>query len=238
MENTFNIIFSSMSIVALLLSIASIILIVTVVRNRKNKYSYSIETFSKEFGLIKEDVILETFLKFFLNKVPIEFWSMPASTSGKHHPSYALGKGGLIRHTKAAIKIADSLLNLEMYNHLDKNLIIAALMVHDSVKPGFTSDGKAISTQSKHPLFAVELLEKTLNEFKNKSNLNKEEYSKLSLQVEQIKRMVKSHMGQWNTDKEGNVILPKPEKEDEKFVHLCDYLASRKFLNINEEDLE
>ena len=169
--------------IALFLIMVIISYVYVIYRTRKNMYNYDVTIFEKELESIKNDSILVDFLKFYFTKNPKEFWSMPASTSGKHHPSYALGKGGLIRHTKAAIKIADSLLSLEMYNHLDKNLIIAALMVHDSVKPGFTSDGKVISTQSKHPLFAVELLEKTLNEFKNKSNLNKEEYSKLSLQV-------------------------------------------------------
>ena len=37
-------------------------------------------------------------------------------------------------------------------------------------------------------------------------------------------------MGQWNTDRYKNEIMPKPKKSIESFVHLCDYLASRKYL--------
>ena len=44
-------------------------------------------------------------------------------------------------------------------------------------------------------------------------------------------------MGKWNTDYKDKTkeVLPKPVTESEKFVHLCDYLASRK--NILVEDL-
>jgi hypothetical protein len=42
-------------------------------------------------------------------------------------------------------------------------------------------------------------------------------------------------MGQWSTDKAGEVILKKPANKRETFVHLCDYLASRKTLEFNFE---
>lgn len=45
---------------------------------------------------------------------------------------------------------------------------------------------------------------------------------------------IASHMGQWNTDyKSGKEILPKPSSPLQKFVHQCDYLASRKYLEVN-----
>lgn len=220
----------------LFLIVLIIFCIYVIYRTRKNICNYTVDVFNTEFELLKEDKVLVDFLKTYFSKVPKEFWIMPASTSGKYHPLYALGKGGLIRHTKAAIKIANSLLPLEMYNHLNKNLVITALMVHDSVKPGFSKDGKALKTQSEHPLFAVNLLDKTFEEFKQ--TLTSKEAAILEAQLESVKRMVKSHMGQWNTNKEEKVILPKPEKEDEKFVHLCDYLASRRFINIDLEEVK
>lgn len=39
--------------------------------------------------------------------------------------------------------------------------------------------------------------------------------------------------GQWNTARYSKVELPKPKNKYQKFVHLCDYLASRKFLEMN-----
>ena len=42
---------------------------------------------------------------------------------------------------------------------------------------------------------------------------------------------IASHMGQWSTDyKTGREILPKPKTAAQKYVHMADYLASRKFL--------
>ena len=41
-------------------------------------------------------------------------------------------------------------------------------------------------------------------------------------------------MGEWNTDyKTKEEVLPLPESEMQKFTHLCDYLASRKMLEVN-----
>ena len=39
-------------------------------------------------------------------------------------------------------------------------------------------------------------------------------------------------MGPWNKDYNGNEVLPVPKTKYENFVHMCDYLASRKYLNI------
>ena len=50
----------------------------------------------------------------------------------------------------------------------------------------------------------------------------------------QIAECIKSHMGEWNTDyKTKEEVLPKPESVMQSFVHLCDYLASRKCLEFN-----
>lgn len=35
-------------------------------------------------------------------------------------------------------------------------------------------------------------------------------------------------MGQWNVNLYSKTILPKPKTATQKFVNLCDYLASRK----------
>ena len=61
--------------------------------------------------------------------------------------------------------------------------------------------------------------------FPDKNSLSKQ-------YVEDIKRLVASHMGQWNTCDYSSVVLPKPIEPDEEFVHLCDYLASQKNIEI------
>ena len=44
-------------------------------------------------------------------------------------------------------------------------------------------------------------------------------------------------MGPWNTDFNGNEVLPVPKSSKERFVHMCDYLSSKKFINVEFNDL-
>lgn len=55
--------------------------------------------------------------------------------------------------------------------------------------------------------------------------------------TEDVARMIASHMGPWN-DKDEYEVLPILKESDELFVHLCDYIASRNFLNVYFEDNE
>ena len=176
------------------------------------------ETFSKELGYIQNPVIQN----FFVNAVeglPDYFFTVAASSSGKYHPSYALGEGGLVRHTKAAVGIAHDLLGLEQYKLVfspDKSdLIIGALICHDGIKQGWTGG----HTVAEHPLLAAEYLK----------NGNFGEMPDGYLEI--VCGATSSHMGSWNTAyKSDKEILPKPYTDLQKFVHMCDYLASRKYL--------
>ena len=180
---------------------------------------------SKELSLI-EDVKLREFITTFIEEcVPIYFFTVPASSSGKHHPAYALGSGGLVRHTKAAVKIADDLLSLEQNETINEcyhDEIIAALIVHDMFKQGLNASGG--HTRFEHPIYAAGALQLFADKF----------YPILSDRVAYISAMVMAHMGQWNRSERSVVQLPKPTTDAEKFVHLCDYLASRRYLTVED----
>lgn len=181
--------------------------------------------FEDELNLI-EDEKLRAFIFECLKAAPDYFYTMPASTTGKYHPEYCLGEGGLVRHTKAAVKIANDLLKLEMYSKVaeKKDEIIAALLMHDSVKKGM--DGEAYTTTD-HPLQASKLIKEVAN--------RKGVYDPDKIQF--ICSLVETHMGQWTKDfKTGREVLEKPRTVEQKFVHQCDYLASRKYLTVNFED--
>jgi len=180
-----------------------------------------LEVFKLELSLIKDQRVRD-FAQKAIETLPDYFFVMPASTTGKYHPSYALGDGGLLRHTKAAIAIATDLFVLDEYNFQGnmKDLLIVALILHDGWKKG---NGLTQWTVDIHPTFAV----KSITE-------NKELSSMLSpYEINVISESIHSHMGKWNTDRSGNKILPKPETKEEKFIHLVDYLASRKRLEVN-----
>jgi len=177
------------------------------------------DVFLKELVYIENDDIRNEVINL-IRQLPDYFFEVAASSTGKYHPEYTLGEGGLVKHTQAAAKIANDLLHLEMFRGLakDKDLIIAALILHDGWKHGVDYQQYA---KAQHPIIAAERVKDY--------SINKEIGA-------QIADLIITHMGQWNTDwKTNEEILPKPENKAQSFVHLCDYLASRKYLEVKFE---
>lgn len=183
--------------------------------------SIKIKTFDKEINYINNPRYKEN-IKILIDLLPDYFFEVPASSTGKYHPSFALGDGGLVRHTKVAVRIAKELFNDESvsgaYTHNEKDLMMMALIMHDGLKSGLK---KSQYTNFDHPL----LVSNYIKENKDKLTLNEKEVNFLCSVIE-------SHMGPWNTNNYSNVVLPKPESRYQRFVHMCDYLASRKFLDV------
>lgn len=182
-----------------------------------------VEVFSKEIGFINS-IDIQNFVKKALTVVPDYFFEIPASSTGKYHPSYALGNGGLVRHTKAAVRIASELLKLEMYNIYtqdEKDMMLAALILHDTYKSGLNHSK---FTVTEHPVIAAEFCSKNTK----LNNIIPDDKRKF------ISDCVATHMGQWTQDyKSHKDVLQKPKTKYQKFVHMCDYLASRKCLEFN-----
>ena len=175
-----------------------------------------LNVFEHELSLIANESI-RSITEGLLRHVPAYFWHVPASSSGKYHPAYALGEGGLVRHTKAAVKFAEMLFNISDFTADERDFIVAALLLHDCQKQG---DGTAEHTVFEHPLLAAGYV---------KDNAP-------SWYADKVCPLIASHMGQWNTSKyaEG-VVLPVPQDSLQKFVHECDYLASRKAFEVSFE---
>ncbi len=176
-----------------------------------------VEVFKKELCSIKDENIRES-LSIMIEKIPDYFFTIAASSTGKYHPSYALGDGGLVRHTKAAVRMANELYGIYKFPQRTKDLMIMALVLHDSVKKG---EVESKYTLFDHPLVACEFLRRYSSELK----ITKED-------VDFVCDCISSHMGRFNTSDYSDVILPLPKTPEQKFVHMCDYLASRKVINI------
>ncbi len=183
--------------------------------------------FKKELEFIKNDRI-KVSCKTMIELLPDYFFSIPASSTGKYHPEFTLGDAGLVRHVKAAVRIAKDLLDNPCiggkYTNDEKDLMIMTLILHDGLKSGLNHNKY---TQVDHPI----LIKNYILENKDKLQLTNEE-------LDFVGRAISSHMGPWNKDFDGNVVLPVPKTKYENFVHMCDYLASRKYLNIKFIDNE
>lgn len=160
-----------------------------------------------------------------LNSIPKYFYHIAASSTSKYHNLTESGEQGLVRHTKAVFKMAYELLQVEMFAPLCKyrDEILAAALLHDSLKMGLKEQKHTIF---EHPQIAAESFEKKAVE---------EKYPDLAT-VKRISNMIAAHSGQWNTNKYSKVILPKPNNKPEAFLHMCDYLGSRKYITLSELD--
>lgn len=183
------------------------------------------DVFSKEYQYIEKEKYREN-AKILVELLPDYFFEVPAASTGKYHPKFASGEGGLLRHTKAALRIAYEMYKDEsitgIFNSDEKDLMIVGLMLHDGLKSGLE---KSQYTLFDHPLLVCDYIRK-----------NQAKTSFTDGEINFITNVIESHMGPWNTSSYSDVVLPKPKNKYQKFVHMCDFLASRKFLNVNFEN--
>jgi hypothetical protein len=183
------------------------------------------EIFLDELGYIKDEELAECLLNI-INMLP-EYWlEEAASSTGKYHPEYALGKGGLLRHSKAAMRIGYELLSNpsigDKYTDREKDLMLMSLLVHDGLKLGLPQEKY---TRFDHPILMGKFILDNMKEI----GLNKEDATFMN-------DVIKTHMGPWTTDYDGNEVLEKPKTKYQNFVHMCDFLASRKCILVPFED--
>jgi len=175
------------------------------------------ELFLDELNYIADDNLGECLLNI-INMLPEYWFSEAASSTGKYHPEYALGDGGLLRHSKAAMRIGYELLNNptigDKYTTREKDLMLMALLVHDGLKLGLPQEKY---TRFDHPI----LMGKFIIDNKEEIGLTEEDANFMN-------DVIKTHMGPWTTDYNGNEVLEKPKTKYQNFVHMCDFLASRK----------
>ena len=177
------------------------------------------EMFLEELSYIQNEDYSDALLNI-INMLP-EYWlHEPAASTGKYHPEYAQGEGGLLRHSKAAMRIGLELLNNPAiggkYTPREKDLMLMSLLVHDGLKLGLPQEKY---TRFDHPIlmgnFVVD---------------NREEIGLSEEDAHFMQDVIKTHMGVWTTDYNGNEVLEPPKTKYQNFVHMCDFLASRKCL--------
>ena len=184
-----------------------------------NKLKY----FNTEIGYVKNKKWKKD-LEYLINLLPDYFFTIPASSTGKYHPKFASTKNGLVKHVKVAVRIAYDLFETVNFSDEDKDLVIMALVLHDGLKKGLVEEKY---TCFDHPLLVSKLIME-----------HSKDLSMDTVDVRKLCSLIESHMGKWNTNKYSKVELPVPRNELERFVHRCDYLASRNYLNVRFDKLE
>jgi HD superfamily phosphohydrolase YqeK len=176
----------------------------------------NVKLFEREINLIVNEE-LRMAVKFYMEEAtPDYFWTDGASSSGKYHPQFSQGVGGLVRHTKAVVMFAEELLRMSSYAYMKdeyKDFVIAACILHDTAKYGIEGFDKS--------------------EYKNHAkNASHAFFNYCTLVIDYLPHYlllnaIESHMGQWSTDRED-----RPFTSVDRCVHMADYMASRSFIDI------
>lgn len=171
--------------------------------------------FEKEINLIQSED-LRMFAHYYLNEwCPKYFWEIGASSSGKFHPQFSQGEGGLVRHTKAVVLFAQELLTMSSYMYMSdehKDYVILACILHDTCKYGTRDFNK--DDYKNHARNAVSLVNEVWNHYFGQNA------SELFLSA------IRCHMGQWSERED------RPFTNIDRCVHMADYMASRNFIDI------
>jgi hypothetical protein len=172
-----------------------------------------------------QDEEIRTFAYVLVDNLPSYIWEVGASSTGKYHPAYSLGPGGLMRHQIAVVRFLNFFFELEQYNtkftSREMDLMRVAGLVHDGRKSGEQADyERSKFTKFDHPMQMANVIRSYDGKFLTHDD------------IEFMAHCVESHMGSWNTDRKSKMVLPKPMDEYQQFVHLADYLASRKDLTM------
>ena len=174
------------------------------------------ELFENEINYIQDEELRDFVRWFFDEKVGAWFWTSGASSSGKYHPIFSQGKGGLVRHTRSVAMVCWELLRMNSYAYMKdeyKDYAIVACLLHDVCKYGVGNEIDK-NAYKDHGKLAAELVDFAWLDFFNKPA------------PEFLCSAIRTHMGQWGEEK--------PFTNIDRLVHLSDYIASRPFWDIPE----
>lgn len=152
-----------------------------------------------------------------LDNLPDYFFYIAPSSTGKYHPKFDHGFGGLVRHVVMAMKIAMDLIRADfmgkVYTQEDIDIILIALLFHDAVKDG---DPYVGYTTHEHPLDSARFC--FLNVVRDTPI------------CDPVLQAISSHMGRWTISSKSDMELPKPKSEIDHLVHMADFMASRTYI--------
>lgn len=175
----------------------------------------------KVFGLLADKFETDEMKDYFLDmceQVPDYIFTMPSSTSGKYHNPKQCERFGQLYHIYMFASVLEHLLRLEHVREFAKTPEIRDTMrcvpvFHDAIKCGL--NGSQYTVQD-HPMLAHDWVLTTKVEHDIKEGPKKF-----------IANMCAAHSGEWNKNRKGEEIMPKPSNAYEKLIHECDILASR-----------
>lgn len=154
-----------------------------------------LEPLLPEINLIYDETV-KSFVRAVLLRAK-NFWYIPSSFTGEDHPPDEHGAGGNLLHTKRVVRIVVLICTAQDRVYFEKDLMIAAAILHDLMKGGESEDAPQDSPMHPYGVDAiVEQLraedEDSVSLVRSNSALLEEEY------VQQILRLIRTHLGRWS----------------------------------------
>lgn len=157
-----------------------------------------------------------------IKEIPDYIFTIPSSTSFKYHNKTQCQPHGQIFHILMFAEVMNYILGLEYVkektHERQRDCLRCTPIFHDAIKCGLNGSRYTVH---EHPLLAGEWVRNTNVE--HDIDTETKAY---------IARLCESHSGEWTSTKRSKTVLPKPENDEQFFVHMCDYLASRSNLDM------
>ena len=161
-----------------------------------------------------------------IKEIPDYIFTIPSSTSFKYHNKTQCQPHGQIFHILMCAEVMNYVLGLEdvkeKTNERQRDCLRCTPIFHDAIKCGLNGSQYTVH---EHPMLAGEWVRNTSVE--HDVDAGTKAY---------IARLCESHSGEWTSTKRSKTVLPKPENDEQFFVHMCDYLASRSNLDMTYSD--
>ena len=180
------------------------------------------------FGTIRHEKIKHLLQYIFSQFAPHRVLEMPSSSSGKYHPADESGEGGFLLHAKRTAKIANDLARALALTQYERDILVGSALIHDLFQytdnPNSVLKREDIQTKTEHPKTLSEAIESLGDKLSHEEHL--------------IAKIIKYHMGQWGPDETPTIwkkIIDNIRRDDLLIIlmHLADYIASRRYINVD-----
>ena len=179
-----------------------------------------ISAFYKYIILIKDEA-LRGFVKAMLLKADEEYWTAPASSTGRYHPACSNRIHGLLVHVRRALLIAENLCAACKLPQDEKDVVLASVILHDLAK---TVDYKNHALKVRSMVTQEEL-----------KSFEGQEQRGLEL-VGVVLDCIDLHMGVWTVSSRAKDIHDYSLLET--ITYFSDYLSSRKEIVTPEDGVD
>lgn len=153
---------------------------------------------------------IRTFTYDMFDVVPVTFWTIPSSSSGKYHPADERNVGGAVLHAMRVYEVAYRILETLDVGSIEWSIDLSASLLHDTCCRDI--DGLSDHTVDDHPLLVRRL-----------ANL----HGITCVFATDVFNIIEAHMGKWGP------VRYLPALSCYAVLHLADYIASKENIHID-----